>query len=197
MNSLSPGDSPAVAISQRVGILEVVKCKGEVSPPEVWKQRRWHVGNWIFLGVGVTVLWGNGEIFTSSASLGIMRMGWSWPGVFISLRAARVSRASGLSRLCLVITTWNSVLLMRRRVHLGQLSASLRWLWNPWSLLQGPPYRWEASLICYFCSFSARHEHPGKSLPSSIQHVMCLHFSFHPTRHPQPHWPKHFPNQSS
>lgn len=58
MNSLSTGDGLTVAVSQRVG-LGLVKKKGGTFSPEVWKQRKWHVGNWNFLGVGVLVLWGN------------------------------------------------------------------------------------------------------------------------------------------
>lgn len=59
----------------RVGVLEVVKCK-EVSPLEVCKQRKRHVGNWIFLGLRVIVLQQNKKIFKFLASPEIIRLTW-------------------------------------------------------------------------------------------------------------------------
>lgn len=61
------------------------------------------------------VIRGNRQIFKSSATPGIIRMGWSWLGVFFSLR-----KASGPFRLVSSNYDMNSVLLLRGLVHLGQ-----------------------------------------------------------------------------
>lgn len=90
MDSLSSEQSSRCCLSGSRGS-KGVNYKGKVFSPKVWKQRKWQVGNWIFLGVAVMVLWGNGEIFNHSASLGIIRLGYSWLRVFISLGAAQAN----------------------------------------------------------------------------------------------------------
>lgn len=103
MNYVSPGDSPTVAVSQRVGVWEVVKYKGEVSSPGVWEQRKPHVKNWTFLEIRAMVLWKNEKIFKSLASPEILRMGWSLLRVFMSLK---ILAEPGVSPgFCLLIMT--------------------------------------------------------------------------------------------
>lgn len=116
------------------GISASGKMERSFFSPEVWKQRRQHVGK-LDLSRGRSYdTMENRKIFIVFSRN--HPSAWGSPGWQCLLPWGQPVLAEPLasSGLCLVIMIWNSALFRRRCTYLGQLSAFLRWIWSPWSL---------------------------------------------------------------